>query len=257
MRHTPVLFLTLLLVPTSLYATPIESKEDDPRFQIAENLQKSGDYSAALAELDRIDATSPNDAEVFFERGYIYLFNLKDYDKAAAAFSKSIELDDTFVNRLYRGEAYHKNGLLDKAIADFTKGLNLKSELRKQYSERNDIATKFIDLVKVDDAEIKAYYHLGRAYEDKGSYSKAISVYTEGINLNYPDSQLCLHVARAVVYVELKQYSKALPDLDKSLEEGAKHPKLVYDLKADIYRRLGEYGKSKEWAQKAKMLREE
>lgn len=73
-----------------------------------------------------------------------------------------------------------------------------------------------------------------------GNYKKAIEICTEGLQ-NYPDSDL-LYFHRSSCYSMLKEYDKALADIDKAIELDSYNLR-HYESKASIYRDMNKYDK--------------
>jgi tetratricopeptide (TPR) repeat protein len=94
-----------------------------------------------------------NNAEAYFNRG-VDLQKKGDYDRAIANYSKAIEINprlaEVYTNR---GFAYLLKGQYDKAIADSNKAIELNPRLATAYSTR------------------------GNAYQGKGQYDQAIADY--------------------------------------------------------------------------------
>jgi tetratricopeptide (TPR) repeat protein len=53
---------------------------------------RKGNYNQAVTDFTKTLEITPKDADVYASRGYIYLFNLKNEDKACADFRKACEL---------------------------------------------------------------------------------------------------------------------------------------------------------------------
>jgi tetratricopeptide (TPR) repeat protein len=95
------------------------------------------------------DTIAPNDAEAYYNRGLAYQLK-KEYDKAIADYTKAIEINPNDAEAYNnRGLAYGSKKEYDKAIADYTKAI----EINPKYAE--------------------AYYNRGLAYFLKKEYDKA------------------------------------------------------------------------------------
>jgi len=76
-----------------------------------------------------IDELAPLDFHPYYVRGMIY-HNLKDYEKAIADFTKSIQMNPQFGPSYFmRGLAYYTIGDYDKAELDYTKACRLEPNL--------------------------------------------------------------------------------------------------------------------------------
>jgi tetratricopeptide (TPR) repeat protein len=115
-------------------------------------------YTKAIVsgELSRVQLR-----EAYCDRGYTWWFCKGYYDKAIADYTKAIEIDPKYADVYYdRGDVWYDKGDYDKAIADYTKAI--------------EINPKFIP----------AYKHLGDAWREKGYYDKAIASYTKAIEID-------------------------------------------------------------------------
>lgn len=100
-RRSQYVFASLLGRPDAITLADqlLSLKSDENRFatgdyaQIASDLVKAGRNDEAIAVLDMSIADYPKEPFVYKEAARIYLFNIKQYDKAADAMAKAIELE--------------------------------------------------------------------------------------------------------------------------------------------------------------------
>lgn len=106
------------------------------------------------------------------------------------------------------GLIYSHRGLLDKAISNYSKGLQLNP------------------------THAEGYYNRGIAYYKKGLLDKAISDYNKALRLN----PMCVEAYnnRGVAYYEKKIYNKAIKDFKKAAELG--NNSAIENLKKCFYR---------------------
>ncbi len=127
-----------------------------------------------------------------------------DYDKAIADFTKAIELkpDDAeaFNNR---GNAWRGKGENDKAIVDFTKAIELKPRFAA------------------------AFYNRGNAWAHKGDYDKAIADYTKAIELN--PKLVGAHINRGIAWAYKGDHARAIADLTKAIELNPRYAGAYYN----------------------------
>jgi len=241
-------FLRPIFLATCLFFTPLAAiAEDEDLFKVSDALVDAHDYQGALKDLDKIAETHPDNDQVFFNRGYVYL-DLKDYDNAITNFSKAIEINDFFMSRFARAKAYYEKGLLDKAIEDYESGIDQKNKVRQVILTDKSIDESSKNLGDVDDLEMSAYHFLGQSYENKGNLKKAVSIYTKGISLQ--PSFRHLYSVRALALSQLGKYQEALNDVNKALEIDPASS-LDYFCRALIYSQIGEYEKAIEDSFKA------
>lgn len=95
------------------YALAIQMEPDDlgPYYDLAMYLQDNGDPEKALQIYDTLDARRPNNYQVLFNKGYVNLVYLLDYDKAITEFDKALAINPKSVDALLnKGVAYEQKG---------------------------------------------------------------------------------------------------------------------------------------------------
>ena len=136
--------------------------------------------------------TKDNLAAAYNNRGYAY-GHKGDYDRAIADFSKAIELDpkdaETYFNR---GYAYGHKGDYDRAIADFSKALEL------------------------DPKAVVAYNSRGAAYEHKGDHDRAIADFSKVLELDPKDAHV--YHNRGAAYEDKGDHDRAIADYRRALQ---------------------------------------
>jgi tetratricopeptide (TPR) repeat protein len=131
------------------------------------------------------------ESDIHFEEGNI-LLDEKNYDEAILEFNEAINLDPDFALAYNcRGSAYSSKEDSDKAIADFTKAIELGLE-----------SYAFI------------YYFRAGEYFKIGQYEEAILDYSKSIEIdpNYKGSYLF----RSICYNMIGEFDKANADMDKA-----------------------------------------
>ncbi len=140
------------------------------------------------------------------------------YERAIADFTKAIEIDPNDPKAYNnRGVAYGNKGQYDQAIADFTKAL------------------------EIDPKYDKAYYNRGRTYADKGLYDQAISDYTKCLEINPKDAEA--YFARGFYYHKKNQYDEAISDYTQALKINPSYSE-AYANRGHAYVRKGQYNEA-------------
>jgi len=137
------------------------------------------------------------------------------YDAAVKEFKKAIAADDNFPGANYMlGYCYKK--------------LNNMSNAEKYYKATIDLDSKFE----------KAYVALGNLYAQADRKSEAINTYTAvlAINANNPKANFGL----GKVHFDKKEYTKAIPYLQKAVEVHKKYV-LAYTVLALSYQNVSRY----------------
>lgn len=99
-----------------------------------------------------------------------------------------------------RGAAYHNQGLVDKAVSDYSKAIELKQ----------DYAT--------------AYINRGNIYLQQKLYDKAIADFTKAIDLKFGNAST--YNNRGVAYIRQGLYDKACPDFEKAEKLGSQSARI-------------------------------
>jgi len=192
--------------------------------QATQNKQVPWEYSSLVGDFSFNPVTvaqssQPNSttAETYFKQGEDYRNN-NQYDKALAAYTKAIEVNPQYA------EAYKNRGIVylylkeyDKAMADNNKAI----EVNPQYSN--------------------AYNNRGIVYRILKEYDKAMADYNKAIEIN-PQLFQAYH-NRGNVYRDLKEYDKAMADYNKTIEINPQNADAYLD-RGGVYHNLKEYDKA-------------
>ena len=139
-----------------------------------------------------------NNAMELFQEAYEKHVDGK-LEEAIPAYQKSIDLCPTAEAHTYLGWAYSMQGRYKDAIAECRRAIEVDPDFGNPY---NDIGAYLIDTGKTDEARTwleKAlhakrydsycypYYNLGRIWEGKGDWEKALECYQNSLkqNANY------------------------------------------------------------------------
>jgi Flp pilus assembly protein TadD len=156
----------------------------------------------------------PKKAVFWNNRGHAYN-ELHQYDKALADFTKAIELAPKNVTVWSnRGYAYLELHQYDKAIADYSKAIELDPKMAAAWNNR------------------------GYAYLELHQYDKAIADYSKAIELDPKDAAAWNN--RGLAYQEFHQYDKAVADHTKAIELDPKKV-AAWTSRGVAYMRLREY----------------
>ena len=187
-------------------------------------------YKSGLNQDTKAIPRTHNDAETHNTRGIAYSEN-GDQDRAIATFSKVIELNpdlaDAYNNR---GVAYNIKGDYDRAIQDFNKAIQLRPDDANTYNNR------------------------GNAYSDETEHDRAIQDYNMAIELN---PQLVeAYNNRGTVYYDKHNYDRAIQDFNKALELKPDYAK-AYNNRGVAYQDESDYDRAIEDHNKAIELKPE
>ena len=169
----------------------------------------------AINDLDKATRLDNNGAEIFSNRGYVYLGG-KFFGQAIKDFNRAIQLEPNEPwNYIYRAECYRQTEK-NLATADFNKAVELAPKVSYVYSAR------------------------GNFFEDDKDFSKALEDYSRAIDFSRTDDERALNYdRRGGVYRKLNTYGKAIEDYSRSIEiferSEQKNPLLPW-----VYRKRGE-----------------
>ena len=130
------------------------------------------------------------------------------------------------------GEACFRAGRYDEAKADCTEAIRLKPDYADAFNNRGlaCAGTNFLDealrdydeAIRLNPNLADAYLNRGNAYDDLGRREDALREYGRAIEAN-PDDRL-IYINRAMTYCRMKEYAKALADLQKFEDLGGVPP---------------------------------
>jgi tetratricopeptide (TPR) repeat protein len=150
------------------------------------------DFAGAVRVFTGCILRRPEHAHVYFCRGIAYR-KLGQPDKALADFSRAVDLDPSLVNAwTSKGVARLDLGQRDGAIADFSRAIEL------------------------DPRFALAWFNRGTAWRDKAQPDKAIADLSRAIELDPKDADAWNN--RGTVYGQLRQYDRALADYSAAIE---------------------------------------
>ncbi|MBT4482504.1 MAG: tetratricopeptide repeat protein, partial [Candidatus Latescibacteria bacterium] len=158
---------------------------------LGENEKSVNSYTTALVEANRAD-DKEGIAGTYTNRGNAYA-KLDQYDKAIADYTKALDINPEYAIAFSnRGNAYSDSGNYETAIADFTKAIEINPRL------------------------VEAYYNRGTAYSGSGNYETAIADFTKAIEIN--PRLVKAYYNRGVAYLDLGNYETAIADFSKALD---------------------------------------
>jgi tetratricopeptide (TPR) repeat protein/tRNA A-37 threonylcarbamoyl transferase component Bud32 len=213
------------------YRKALAMKLDDKDFKRAKTHMQLGallcdykhEYDAAIAEFNKAIALEPENVMAYRNLG-VALKGKKDWDGAAAAYLKAIQLteDVAILNDL--GNVLYNGGRFDEAIGAYQKAI----------------------LIKNDNAEF--HFNLGNAFIKKGLLDNAIAEQKTAIQLRekFPGAYISLGVALALN----GQLDDAIAAYEQAIQFGTDEPRayLNYGKALHDKRRLGDAIKAFETA---------
>ena len=97
-------------------AIELEPDNYDTYYDLAMYLQDNGNPEKALEIYDTLDVKMPGNYQILFNKGYVNLVYLSDYDRAIEEFDKALEVNPKSVDALLnKGVAYEQKGNYSQA----------------------------------------------------------------------------------------------------------------------------------------------
>ena len=218
----------ILLFSVFLACTPKENLEKqkeqaEASRNLGEAYLREGRYSAALKELLKAEAMTPDDYFLQFDLGLTFLF-MNQNDKAIHHFKKSLAIKDDYgPARNNLGNAYAEKKEWDKAIEQYEIVISNLLYVTPQFP----------------------YSNLGIAYYHKQEYGLSEKYFKKALDIT-PDFVRALY-GLAQTYIATGRISQAVETLEFAV---AKHPENArlhfelagtYKLKRDYRRAYGSY----------------
>ena len=171
-----------------------------------------------------------------YNRKSVKAWKNKDYEKAIDFASKAISFNNN-VARIYynRGLSYLDNGNYEEAIQDFTQAIKLYKDsneflikrykamflrrgLAYQFTEKHDEAIKdFTEYIDIDSLNAEIYFFRAKSYSLRDSLLYAKQDFNTALRLD--STNKVVYMCRPLVLFDLKEYGKALDDLNTALED--------------------------------------
>jgi S1-C subfamily serine protease/Tfp pilus assembly protein PilF len=219
-------YLILINDRTGLSSNPVTGNQPDSDFQKAQSYfaQAYNDFQndnmqSAINNLSSGLALDPNNAAAYELRGYLYVFEIRNYMKGIEDFTRAIQIKpDSKDSYFYRAMAYRKLEKDVEAIKDFTRTISL------------------------DKDNVNAYYGRAMAKSVMNDKIGAIADYDEIIKREETAQTIMgtVYNNKAYCLVELGQYHEAMPLVNKALELEP-NTSFIWDTRGEIYYHLGDY----------------
>lgn len=102
--------------------------------KLASVCMEQGDAKAAFECFDKAITARPADPDIYYHRGQVH-FIMNEFEKAAENYTKSTELDDTFVfSHIQLAVAQYKMGDVQKSMGKFRRTLTKFRDMSEPYN---------------------------------------------------------------------------------------------------------------------------
>jgi tetratricopeptide (TPR) repeat protein len=199
----------------------------------------TGNYDAALAELNEAVALDPKQPNTYFMRAAAYEAK-KDHDKAIVDLDEAVRLDASRGDfYMLRGIVFGQKGELDRAIVELDQKVKLDPQATIGFSKRADIYRQkkdydraiadYTEVIKLEPDKAKGYVDRGWIYVLKNDLDKALADFTTTLKIHEND-------ASALVGVGLVKSRKGKPT------DGSREIQHALTLEPDIIDRIKKLG---------------
>jgi len=196
-------------------------------------------YNGSVSNSIKSETHYPVEAisdEQYFQKGLSY-FRQSKFSDAIIQYDSAINLNPNYADAFMdRGASKANNGQFEAAIADYIKAEELGFKKSVVYSnlgfayytlkQPDSALIYFQKALKIDSSNANAYRWRGEIKYDKNDNKGAVDDYTLAIKYNPSASN---HFARGLGYYYLKNYKKAVEDMDKGIELNPNIGQYYYD----------------------------
>ena len=176
--------------------------------------QKENKLNEALADYSKAIKLDSKNPLRYQNRADFYAVYLQENNKALLDYSKAIELEPANIYFLYSRGRFYKENLKDEksAIKDFEQ------------------------VLKISPGDIAAINYIGIIYKNQGEIDLAMKEYEKGIAFekDYPLSAAYCYSNRAILYIKINKFERALEDFSKAIELDPKNA-LRYSTRAIFF----------------------
>ena len=207
----------------------------DCYFYRGQAYDRQSNYEKAVADYAEAIKLQPQNIDYYRRRGMTNYYSLEKYDAAIADFTEMIRLEPKFSSwYMQRGYAFEKKKDYHRALDDFTRAINLESSTGSKkvfYGARADLyadalknhqasITDLTEIIKLDPKDWMGYANRGFVYLQNKNYEKAVADYTEALKLGAL-LNASMHEYRARAYCALGKRALAMADEKKAREAGS------------------------------------
>lgn len=180
------------------------------------------------------------------------------WQNTESLFTKTIALyPKTMTPYRNRGNYYRDNGITQKALEDYSKGLALRPEAEmynsraKLFFSKNQIEKAISDYknaIKLDPKNGEYLINLGATYAKAQQFDKALDAINRGLKLS-PGNQNA-YLNRSIIYLMRGEYNKQIEDLKAYLKNSPNSPDIWYEM-GRAYMNIRQFPKALEAFNKA------
>ncbi|NOX85232.1 MAG: tetratricopeptide repeat protein [Chlorobi bacterium] len=112
------------------FTAALKARPEDEKalYYLARELQEQGKFDQAIAKYGKVNILYAENKMAYYNEGYIYLVEKKEYGNAVEAFEQAIAIDPSFVEAVYNlGRTFEAMGRYDEAREQYKTALKLKT----------------------------------------------------------------------------------------------------------------------------------
>jgi len=168
---------------------------------------------------------------------------------------KTLNISDSY---LYRGLAYEAKEQFDKAIADFSKAIEINPNSEKAYDSRGNMyllkgqadqaIADYSKVIALNPKNSEAYINRARGFQSERQFDQAIADYSKIVELNPKNSKAFFY--RGLAYASQAKLDLAIVDFKMTVELNPKESSAYYNL-ACIYSVQNNITESCAWLDRA------
>jgi len=204
-------------------------------------LNKLNDFEGSIGNYNMMLELDPSNKDAFFNRG-TFKMKIGDFEGAIADFDNTIKLDDQFAEAYFnKGKSHANLGQFDLATECFRKSASfgfketgalynagLASFKDNNLNEAKSYLLKSINKKEESEYLNNAYNILGVIEMMNGNQTASLSYFDKSISIDSTDADVFYN--RGIAYGMLKEYAKALRDLNKCVALGRETPDVYFAL---------------------------
>ncbi|EMR01978.1 lipoprotein NlpI [Cesiribacter andamanensis AMV16] len=206
-------------------------------YQAGEQALAKGNARLALQHMIKAVLIAPSNEQAWVLKGDAH-YQLKDYDNALQSYSRAIELERPSLAYYKRGLVLREQGEFPAAKADFARFVPIGAELVAAAETGATTAQSAQALEQVAQEVAEGWYRLGNAQLLAEQYLEAQASLDKAMAINKTHAQALF--AQGAVQLGLKNYKRAIRDIEKSMKWGIPDNPWVYLALGDAYQALGQ-----------------
>jgi len=112
------------------FVKALQARPDNQQalYFVARRYQEMGQYDTAIGFYQKINSLYPANKMAYYNQGYIYLVDKREFENAITAFQQAIAIDPRFVESVYNlGRTYEALGRYKEAREQYQQALKLKT----------------------------------------------------------------------------------------------------------------------------------